>query len=1427
MGLSLNQAANLSGYLVVRVMKTYKTSSFSFSRLFSSSAWPRHFRWVAALWLLSAWSLVLPGAAGAASLAEGVDAPNLTWTTGGAVDWSGQTNITHDGSDAARGTVNVMGDRSWLATSATGPLQVSFWWKCLTYWPDYDRLAFYIDEEMTKAVNGETAWSPASSAIPAGTHALTWKFEVDSEPYVGGAEDMYAAYLDQVSFSPVILGQPQDTAACVGQSVSLSVSVAGAANFNYQWRKDGSELAGETSSVLAFAGIDEADAGAYQVVISSAIAAGTSAVARVTVLPASPYILRQPLASETVVASSGIMLWVHAAGAFSLSYQWQKNGVDLANETNATVMLLNLQETDSGRYQVLVSSGNNTVASSESVITVLPASAGPGCAGSVDPSFDAGRGTYPFLWPPWGPTPILSATPQADDKVVIAGGFEEVQGLAAPGIARYQATGWIDSNYVANADDVVSHQRAAQPDGRVVRICDPGEDLGAVARFNADGTLDPSFDAELPAGFVARALALQPDGKVCVGGASAAGGGSSPSVVRLKSDGRRDAGFNTNLALGLLAGQASGAQPALYDLVLHQDGRIYIAGFFTAVNGIPRSDVARLNADGTLDLSFEPDLSIMTGADPECVETISALGLCPDGKLVVAGYLGVFNGLSRPVVARLHTAFGGCGGGIVSLEQTTYFIAETNSHVTVALVRRGGTEQPGSVACQAISGSAIAVEDFAAAQTVLAFAPGEARKTVSIPIVNDVEVEHTENFGVQLRVESLSNLVTLNSGTTASVMIYDDDSVGLPGSLDPAMVPLQVDGPVRRLVLGAHGTFVAAGDFTHAGGQPRTGLARFTLEGQLDTSFNPVIDGAVLDFVFDPASEKLFIAGDFSQVNGAPRRALARLNPDGSLDETFAPCLSGGPVEHIALCASGRVLIAGAFTIQTPVLRQQLARLNPDGSLDDSLDIGSGMTSSIMSLIVQPDDKIIIGGSFTRINGVSCSQVARLNADGALDPAFNRTPLFGYVQSLRLGLLADGKILVAGVFYPPSMLGGPMGLLRLNTDGTIDPGWQGGPFASVFALQVDGKILIDGSQRLFPNGAPDLDYFGCNFNFGGGVADLLMLPDGKVLVGGNFITAEGYPLPYLVRLHGGDSGSFGPGYLSFSSASWSASQGTPSITLELQRMYGAVGTVGVDYATVDGTATNGLDYTGQQGTITLADGDVAPRTLTVPLLNNPNLDGNAFFKVVLSRPTGGARLGPNAVALVTLVDTNVVIRISPQIVSVKEGVLSAAFQVIMTGWSSTPVSCQYATRSGTATAGSDFTPVTGTFNFGKGPYSVNWFQVPMTNDDLVEGTETFTVYLTNATSGAVLRASSAATVIVLDDETPPAEIAPLNGSHDPASGQFTLTIGNELGRPYVVEASTDLTTWTVVGTVTNLADWVRFSDPAYLQNQKFYRVRAE
>jgi Calx-beta domain len=214
-----------------------------------------------------------------------------------------------------------------------------------------------------------------------------------------------------------------------------------------------------------------------------------------------------------------------------------------------------------------------------------------------------------------------------------------------------------------------------------------------------------------------------------------------------------------------------------------------------------------------------------------------------------------------------------------------------------------------------------------------------------------------------------------------------------------------------------------------------------------------------------------------------------------------------------------------------------------------------------------------------------------------------------------------------------------------------------------------------------------------------------------------------------------------------------------SVDLSVVRSGSSVGPVSVDYATSSGTATAGTDFTSESGTLSWADGDTANKTITVKITNDATDESDETFKVRLFNPSAGTTF-TNSALTVTIVDDDSpgggggsTLGLGSAAGRIDEAGGSIVLSALRNGAALGAVSVDYATSNGTATAGSDFAPVTGTLHWADGDSSNKSISISVTDDGQNESDETLTLTLSNP-SGAVLGSDSTATVTITDNDPP-------------------------------------------------------------------------
>jgi len=225
------------------------------------------------------------------------------------------------------------------------------------------------------------------------------------------------------------------------------------------------------------------------------------------------------------------------------------------------------------------------------------------------------------------------------------------------------------------------------------------------------------------------------------------------------------------------------------------------------------------------------------------------------------------------------------------------------------------------------------------------------------------------------------------------------------------------------------------------------------------------------------------------------------------------------------------------------------------------------------------------------------------------------------------------------------------------------------------------------------------------------------------------------------------------GNLQLSASSYTVMQSAGSLTVTVDRTGGSNGAVGVSYATSNGSAVAGTDYTAASGTLTWASGDTSAKTFSIAVSNTTPFSGNKSLTVTLSAPSGGATILSPASAAVSITGSAVAptpgtLMLSAASLSVAQSAGSLTVTVNRTGGSSGAVSVNYATADGTAVAGTDYTATSGMLSWASGDAASKTFSIPVSNATPFSGSKTLTVTLSSPAGGATLGSPSSAGVTI-------------------------------------------------------------------------------
>ena len=665
---------------------------------------------------------------------------------------------------------------------------------------------------------------------------------------------------------------------------------------------------------------------------------------------------------------------------------------------------------------------------------------------------------------------------QADGKLVVGGQFSTLRPPGASediiryNLVRFNTDGTLESGYYpgpnSSVDGIVQ-----QSDGKLIIVGGfsffaPGGDTtntinrNYVARLNADGTVDGSYDPN-PANQVMQ-VALQSDGKVVIAGAFNTLFPLAPTAVsaavtrnfiaRLNADGTLDASYDPS------------ANNMVLSLVLQPDGKAVIGGYFTALqpNGAtdstPRRYLARLNPDGTVDADFDLGLNQQVGT------RVDGLRVLPDGKVYVAGS---FNSLqpagSATRVTRKHFVRLNADGSLDNFEITAGGAA-------------GGTI------------NALVVQPDGKVVVGGAFSELGGTLTANLARFNP-EGSPDTGFNAVLNVDGTVNALAIRpNGAPTPTQVPGLALLTAQGALRGGFTPgtdTNIRGTIRAAVVQPDGGVIVVGSFSNLTNYSNANIARFRADGTLDTTFLPSVAGEINDIALQ-GDGKVIIVGGFTSVNGTTRNYVARLNADGTLDTGYDPSPTSA-TNAVVIQPDGRAIIAGAFTALKPngatdvVGRTFVARINLDGTLDT---FSPAPTSIVHALAIQ-GDRVIIGGEFTGVApnsalaGTTRNYIARINNDGSLDTNFDPNPN-GIVRAIAVQ--ANDSVVFGGEFS--ELESKPNGnatprvtrnrLARVAFDGTVDANFDPNPNAPVtsLAIQPDGGVLVGGSFTSFlPAGA--------------------------------------------------------------------------------------------------------------------------------------------------------------------------------------------------------------------------------------------------------------------------------------------------------------------------------------------------------------------
>ncbi|CAC9972455.1 T9SS sorting signal type C domain-containing protein [Flavobacterium panici] len=557
--------------------------------------------------------------------------------------------------------------------------------------------------------------------------------------------------------------------------------------------------------------------------------------------------------------------------------------------------------------------------------------------------------------------------------------------------------------------------------------------------------------------------------------------------------------------------KGDGFNATVRTLFLQPDNNLIVGGEYTSLHGIPSSYLTRLKPDGTIDESFDTGTSFNGKVYSSNVQ--------PDGKILVGGNFSTYNGKNAGRLVRLNNdgSYDESFNTVVAASSGAGIVHDIDLQSDGKIIIAGTFTKYGNTAVNRIA----RLLPNGLIDTSFKIGIGSALLISNVHVLTNGKILVVGNFTSFNDFDS-NGIIRLNSDGS----IDKDFNIGTGFDDNVNTIEVQPDG---KILLG--------GSFTSYNGITANRIVRLNPDGSRDFSFLGSGFNNVVQVIKIDSEGNIMAGGSFTgRYDGVTVNHVAFLNSDGTIKPDFD--MGTGPASTVWTLANdseGSWFIGGTFSVFDGQNQGRLAKVNFEGEQDTGyLASGIGFDNSVLKIIPLENQKTIVLGNFTKFNNNPAFRIARLLEDGSFDPDFN-TGQTGANNLIKTAILqADGKIILGGNFtkYNDQLYNR---IVRIFQDGSIDNSFNmGSGFNSqiyAMALQSDNKIIVAGNftryngdlsiiriVRLLPNGSQDP-----TFNTGLGadaiIDDILIQPDGKILIGGRFIKFNDQSYQHLVRLN--------------------------------------------------------------------------------------------------------------------------------------------------------------------------------------------------------------------------------------------------------------------------------------------------------------------
>lgn len=933
--------------------------------------------------------------------------------------------------------------------------------------------------------------------------------------------------------------------------------------------------------------------------------------------------------------------------------------------------------------------------------------------GSIDPSLR-------LLAPPGQPVPRVSrVAAHPDGRIVVSGTFDSVSGTAVTNIAVLRHDGGVDTDF---------QPPTILPRGSVLSTLIPAHDGGfwatgtftnlgehfspRLARLKPNGVVDPSFRSPFN-GSNQTIWSILPltNGHVLVSGTFIEGQGPAAQLIQLKPSGEIDPEFVAEIP----------ASTTRLSRMTELPGGGSIAEISSVPLGLstdaPRS-LVRWTAKGRLDQAFTPNFTY-SGSSLQSYSRI--LALCPqsEGHLIASGTFLEVNGIQRLNLVRLNPdgSTDLCFDPGLGAESLVLALAiEKSGGVLIGGAFRNveGQDRP-FLARLRPSSQCGASGTFAF--TSGAFRANERSPSALISVRRDGSVDETQTVRVSTSSGTASAgddylAVDLRLQFAPGERIRSLAIPLIPDALAEGDETLQLNLSTSPFDTTDATALLTIGDeaASLAAGQPDTNFL-----AQLDA---PISAGAVL------RSGDLVLAVSPLEASGygGYGAELRRLKATASLDTLFVRTnLFDGPIEVVRELPDGRLLVGGDFVHINGMSRPGLARLFPDGRLDEAYAPFQasgpehlGIGPSVTDLHIEGDGSVVCSGAFPITDGSPWRRpIARVLFNGTTDHVFNNAVPSGVQRATRLLALNDGSWL-AGIS------GSSVTLARFFRDGTRDP-------------------------RFLPQAYTPLS-----------AETLAITPDQHIIAGGSTFPELGLKRPAVVRLapNGGTVDLF------HANAHPWIDPGLSSIWRALTDVHGRVVLAGSFGAMSEPSKTTLLRLHADGTWDPSFDAGTGAEPRRSPLPHAELIRSQIRFLESLSDGSivvGGDFAGfngldqPYLVKLGSGVPISSQFRLSRDNLTVAESELTAHLQLVRVGDLSEAVQAIVRTEPITAIEGHDFYSVRRTLMFAPGEWRHS-FSVELINNDLFQTNRAFRVAVESLTQSVAVGTPSSSVITILDDD---------------------------------------------------------------------------